>query len=940
MMLGFRFSGKLVRIFLCAAAFSACSAFAQDFSTMGLSSVVAVAQNRLQRGEYSAAIPPLEEAISRTKELTDPQKLEILQNCRFQLARALFKTGDSAAGVSVLEDYLKQEPRKKERMALRMMAQGLFDSQNWKQIELVAGRLLDMPDLTKDDRLNANLMLGQAQFQQEKWKACIKARTNKSTDDKAKQVTQVMIVRALVEDENWDELWSWIPRVYRTDSKYDITLNLTVMRAGKARFKQDDSLHALLLYRMVLPREELIDFANGRIAEISKKAGLSELDRKARVKELENIRKLVEELTNLPPYEDEVAFRIGLIYRELKRYWEGYVLFDMLNTKDPDGDIGETSILQLVAILYDLKETARAEERILAYLDERPNGKSARILISTMMRDNLRRETPNPGKVIGLRKYVDGLSPTTDEDELQTTADLHYMMAFGYFMARDYGRSDEQFGEVISDYPNSPVLPDSYYYRGMTHMMQADYQKALDTFENYQGKYEGGEHYSASTFRRAVCLVGLNQTTEAEAVFTEFITAHPDHEFVSEAYSMRGDIEAAKELEDDPETKDVDESATLDRALDDYRKAIEKAVNSGQASYAAFQAAKVYKLEFRWQEIIDLMNEYLNLKKGEANVSEAVFWVGRAQIALGQIDEAVAAYLDAILTFGNDVDQNGVDKIVHELVAIANQRLTDDDRDSLTIKLKLKLTDVDPSAQTLKVRLQMALAYLKGAEASSSLGAELLASQKDLKFVPPIALALMCDAAVEAGDAEEMGRLYDYFTENFEESDDLWHAYRAKTYQFLAKDDLDAAMEIANEALEIYGADTYMGWAQIIKADTLFKQRKYDEAEEAYKLITSVPEWRGPLSAEAMYGMGRCRKASGDLETAHNFFQRTYLLYKAYDDGKWAAEGYLSAAECLLELNREADAIKTWRDMLEEGYVNTLPQAETAKELIKKHGGA
>ncbi|MCK4564210.1 MAG: hypothetical protein KAU94_06030, partial [Verrucomicrobia bacterium] len=144
----------------------------------------------------------------------------------------------------------------------------------------------------------------------------------------------------------------------------------------------------------------------------------------------------------------------------------------------------------------------------------------------------------------------------------------------------------------------------------------------------------------------------------------------------------------------------------------------------------------------------------------------------------------------------------------------------------------------------------------------------------------------------------------------------------------------------ANEALEIYGADTYMGWAQIIKADTLFKQRKYDEAEEAYKLITSVPEWRGPLSAEAMYGMGRCRKASGDLETAHNFFQRTYLLYKAYDDGKWAAEGYLSAAECLLEMDREAHAVKTWRDMLEEGYVNTLPQAETAKELIKKHGGA
>ncbi len=910
---------------------------------MGLSSLVAVAQNRLQRGEYSAAIPPLEEAVERTEGLTDPQKVEVLQNCRFQLARALFKTGDSAAGVSVLDDYLGQEPCKKERMALRMMAQGFFDVQNWEQIERISGRLLNMTELSGDDRLNANLMLGQAQFQREKWKACIKPltyATNKSTDDKTKQVTQVMIVRALVEDENWSELWSWIPRVYQTDSKYDITLNLTAMKAGKARFKADDPLRALLLYRMVLPREELIDFANGRIAVISKTAGLSELDRKERVKELDGIRELLEELSNLPPYEDEVAFRIGLIYREIKRYWEGYVLFDMLHTEDPDGDIGEASILQLVAILYDLKETARAEERILAYLEERPNGKSARILISTMMRDNLGRE--NPEKVIDLRKYVDGLPPTTDEDELQTTADLHYMLAFGYLMVRDYVRSDEQFGEVVDNYSNSPVLSDAYYYRSMTFMMTADYQRALNAFETYQNKYEDGEHYSVSTFRRAVCLVGLNKTTEAEAVFTEFITAHPDHEFISEAYSMRGDIEAAKDGQDNPETKNVDEydPHTLDRALDDYRNALDKAVNPGQASYAAFQAAKVYKLEFKWQEIIDLMNYYLNLKKGEANVAEAVFWIGRAQIALGQTAEAVAAYLDAILTFGNDVGQNGVDKIVHELVAIANQRLTADDRDSLSIRLKLKLTDVDPSAQTLKVRLQMALAYLEGDEASGALGAELLASQKDLKFVPPIALALMCDAAVAAGDAEEMGRLYDYFTENFEESDDLWHAYRAKAYQFLAKDDLDAALEIADEALEIYGADVYMGWAQIIKADTLFKQRKYDEAEDAYKLITSVPEWRGPLAAEAMYGMGRCRKASGDLETAHNFFQRTYLLYKAYDNGKWAAEGYLSAAECLLEMDREADAVKTWRAMLKEGYVNTLPQAETAKELIKKHGGA
>ena len=45
-----------------------------------------------------------------------------------------------------------------------------------------------------------------------------------------------MQVRALVEAESWSKLFGLIPKLYRTDAKYDITLNLTLMRAGKARF--------------------------------------------------------------------------------------------------------------------------------------------------------------------------------------------------------------------------------------------------------------------------------------------------------------------------------------------------------------------------------------------------------------------------------------------------------------------------------------------------------------------------------------------------------------------------------------------------------------------------------------------------------------------------------------------------------------------------------
>ena len=39
-----------------------------------------------------------------------------------------------------------------------------------------------------------------------------------------------------------------------------------------------------------------------------------------------------------------------------------------------------------------------------------------------------------------------------------------------------------------------------------------------------------------------------------------------------------------------------------------------------------------------------------------------------------------------------------------------------------------------------------------------------------------------------------------------------------------------------------------------------------------------------------MHGMGRCREAQGDLESAHSLYQRTYLLFKSYEEGLWAAK--------------------------------------------------
>ncbi len=918
---------------------SAGLAGAQGYGSMGISDLVASADRLLLRGDYKGAIPALQAIISRTAPLTDPSGRSTAQTCRFQLARSYYQVGNSAQGLKILEEYLANEPRPKERMALRMMAQGFFDSNNWKKIEEIAEQLLAMPDLEREDIYNANLFLGQARFRLKKWSEAVEPlgySVRNTKDPRVEQLCQIMIVRALVEAEDWRQLFGWIPRIYRTDSKYDISLNLTLMKAGKARFEDDDYLNSLLLYRMVLPREKLLDHASKRlvrlhqelVTEQQKSTPQAELDQIQG--EIEDIKKATATLKELPPYEDEVTFRIGQIYAEVKRYWEGYVLFDKLYQDDRTSEIGEASMLQSVLVLYEVGQTEKAEERILLYLDERPDGQYARTLLTMMLRDNLIKQ--NFPRVVEMRPYVEQMPATDDADELELQSDLHFMLAFGYFQVRDYKSAGEQFSVIINNFKGSAHIDDSVYYRGMTFLMQGKYAMALPDFQRYQQTVDEGDHVADALFREGVCLFGLENIPEAEAAFTKFIERYPEVPVISEAYSMRGDIEAAKEASNE-------DPYTLDRALADYRMGIDKATIPLQASYAAFQAAKVYKLEFKWQEIIDLMNYYMDRWEEDADVAEAVFWIGQAQIELGQVQDAVSDYLGAIERFGNDPMQYGVDKLIYELIKIADTHLSESDREGLALKVKLKLTNIDPRYQVLRYRLQVAEALLQGEDVAVAFGAELLEANTPLELTSPATLSLMCDAAVNTGNTKEMKRLSDYYIEKFEDSELLWHAYRARTYMYLQQENYKEVLWSIDEAQGMFGAEAQMGWAQIIKADTQLKMGKLEEAEASYNMVMGVGEWRGPLFAEAMMGMGNCAVAAGDLEKAHSFYQRIYLLFKSYEDGNWAAKGYLAAADVLIKMGEEEKAINTLEAMLEDPYTQTNALAEPVRIQLNKMRG-
>ena len=275
-----------------------------------------------------------------------------------------------------------------------MLARGFFEISDWSKIIDLYGRLILYKDLDKEVLFNINLLAGQAYFQTGKYQECLEplrfAEKN-SKDDRIKGVCQVMVARALVELQEWEQLYAWVLRLNQTDRRYDISLNLTLMKGAKALYEDGEYLNALYLYRMVLPRDVLSDFANKKIAELTKKMTLADTDLEGKQFEsdIKNIEAQLAALKDLPPYEQEVTFRMGQIYSDVQRYWEGFTLFNKLYRESPDSDIGEAAALQSVMVLYEVKQNERAEQRVIKYLDEKPDGKYARTLLSVMIQNNL-----------------------------------------------------------------------------------------------------------------------------------------------------------------------------------------------------------------------------------------------------------------------------------------------------------------------------------------------------------------------------------------------------------------------------------------------------------------------------------------------------------------------------------------------------------------------
>lgn len=989
---------------LCAGVLAASPENLSEISAGGL---LAEAANHLSTENYGAALPYLTHYLERMEAIDDARVAALKQAVRLKLGKVLAHLEDPLSASGYLKQYTENLPRYKPREALKLLALTLYESGQYEACIAAATRALsnplpvgldktvetvnvdklskkDMagfsarqikriekeaaeagtpltgaisadvpdaePDYTTEELVFLHMTLAEACTQLENWQASIKPYRyvidNAVAEDRRGYAIMQM-VNSLIALERFDEAGGFIKKLYRTNARYDIRVNMALMSAAAALYKEAEYNSALLLYRMVLPRSKLVAWQEIKMNELRRKAGLPRVDIQISTNETGRVNTLfgsksadmtqtatefskdlppkppellkreeaVETLVSLPAYEEDVMYRIGLLFARAGRPWEAVEALETVAEREPDTARGQDAFAESLMVRIDpLKKYDAVEERGRRFLNTYSEGLGPRRVAQALTTSRQKQE--NWQEIKELLPVIEGFVPSDDPVIRQYECELYYMQAIADIMLLNYSRAKTGFERVLMDYPDSHRQEDAVYWHAMSQLFLKNYPQALDELEAYAADWPNGSRRPSAAFYSGVCLFSLEKYEEARARFTHVIETWPEASVYSDACSMRADLLASK--------------GRFEKAQSDYEEAIASATLPRQASYAVFQMASMFELEERYEEILQRVNDYLDRYGEDADVAKAAYWIGKVRLAQNQPLKAVEAYRDAIVRYGGRVRQDGVDLIIAELIDLSDKRLEETERDRLKQRLRESLQETDNVA--LQLRLRVLLASLEGTV--NELGGQLITELDNLTQVPPPVLSVICNASLERQDFSRAAEILDIFQTRFEDSEFMRAAYKLRATGLFMDGKTDEAMAVVTEAQALYGPDPDAAWAQILKGRIHTETGLFDEAEKDFRTVLSYRKWSGAPCAEAAFRLGEAAEKKGDLRTAFGWYQRTCVQYKAHAGGRWAAEAYLAGARCLQALGLQDESRTFYRAMLFDPYVNRLPQAEQAEAAL------
>jgi TolA-binding protein len=915
-------------------------AWGQDMSGLRTTELQQRVQQGIDRQAFAAVRAELVELNRRYRESADPAMVQAREGILYYLGLARLQAADLGGAEETLRELLAAYPEARQAVFARLyLGDALYYQNKLAEARVAYDDLRarhDFASLDPTQRVGFWDRLSDCYFAAQDWAAAepvfrelaAAARVQFDASLAAEKTTKAAayLLQAAIAQDQLAAALAALPALSARggEARHDLSLNLALLQGGDRLYEAARYGEALFFYEQVLTPPQLtaywsaeearlearlirvadIDFLAGQRNELASRLALA----RARREQVETAFGAEQ-----GHYTDALRFRIARCYLARERHHEGYWAFARLAEEDSAGaaDFAEDAWYGRVITAAGAARPERLRAAAATYLGRREFER----FLGDVGHELLQLETraDRPAEVVRLcGEFLDRVAA---QPVLREGPKLIYLVGSHLVAMEELAELRRGFEALLARHPDSSITDGVLYWLGMAAIFEGDFAGARRRFEALLALAPRGSYAEDARYRVGVCEFGLLNYPEARRQLEAFLTDYPASPLVSEAQALLGDLAAAEGRIEDAMTA----YAAAERA-----GAALSPPNYPYINHAIFQAGRLLAANERWDRLADWFNDYINRWGPRAGrLADALYQLGRAQEALGRVDEMLESYLRAILRFGNDPADHGPDLMLAEFPA----KYAAFHGEPPTATLHEALARAEAQGETtLVLRLAYTLHAMGAATADTP-----RAFADQLDHASPAVLVAIAreersynpDLARQAAETAVARAPHSPFAE------EAWHliaALRARA------GDAAGALAAYAEIGERFPTSRRTAVARLRAGDLLREADRRPEALESYRSVLQNRQWRGEPWAKANFKIGLTHLENGSLEEAFGFFQRVYVLYVGVPE--WSSQAYLHSGLALERLGRVEDARRTYGELLAHETLRGTPAAREARRRL------
>jgi len=894
----------------------------------------------MSQGDYMAAIPPLQQLIQLLGRSTTSSIVSSMEMVYYNLGLCYFFVGQFDQAHSAFGAYNKKYRRgMKRRDAHVYMADSLRFKGDLEKALAAYESVLRSFQFDNDMIADLHSSMARCHLADGNWPEAIsplKVVYQRAPDFLRRNWAATLLSTAFLKERDLDKIYALVPYLLRPESlaSRSVAFNLAALEAADELFAEEFYRDALWLYRIVYPHDTVVVRSEEYLEKLKWQADrIRNMPSNPRylMRLQESIGELeaeMEAMAEVENYDLELYHRIAMGYMELMRYREAREIFLYIHKAGDDREAEEALFLAFRCSSF-IRPWDRAFELGEEYIKKYPAGEYFDVLTLAMGQMYARlQDWP---------RVIEHLTRTLDmSPKHESAAECMFLVGYASFMEEKFDDAIQWLTRMLKQFPGNELEDEGIYWSGMAHLFNQEYEKSAVRFDQLSDDFPDSTYITDARFRRAVCDYGLSRYEQAGERLVSFIAAYPTNQLTGEAVMMSGDVAGAL--------------GELDAAVEFYQRAMSfEGLNIEFYNHSAFQAGRILADAEKHDELRSHFGSYIDRDIEGSNIPLAVYWIGVALWNSGEEEGAMNFYREAVERFGSDRTAVGIDMILDEWIGRI-KRSPKEPAEEAWKRLASSMEKAMASGnKTLALRFKRVALYDKDLKPSSRQRImQELGSAQTLEHASPAVLQLMLDTANKEGKTDFAVAVADHIIETFTETDYALDARMTLAQKAITQardtESRSETRKLHEEAIRhlevisaVYASSPEAGTA-LLNLGTIHRDmRKFDKADECYKSVLGVKEWRN-LWPEALYGRGECafdRKLYGE---ASAYYERIYVLYGHHV--AWVAKAYLRRAECLKRLYQVTAAREVLEEMLANEDLAKLPEAAEGRELMRKLRGS